>query len=199
MPASGAVRRLAAGCLLMPIFYTLLAVCAVFYSGSTAAGIVAPVFVLFLPMLAGLLPETLQSAVILFLPSSAVHTLSGVAKKGVREYTGIPPPFSSSDFGFLQPALQPFEDFAERISKHPALLAFCGIRSSRPSRGYRKGRIKGFRIHPFLCTLRFCRICLIVNVNSHSAGSVLSFSKTIYLTKLVNVAVSLSVSFFTFP
>lgn len=101
MPASLAVRRLAAGCIFMPIFYTLLAVCAAFCTGSTAAGIAAPVLVLFLPMLAKLLPETLQSAVIPFLPSSAVHTLSGAAEKGVSEYTGILPAFLILGFWLL--------------------------------------------------------------------------------------------------
>lgn len=89
MPAPEKIQRFVAGCILMPIFYTLLAVCAVFCFRNTAAGIAAPVFVLFLPLLVKLFPDTLQAAAIPFLPASAVHTLSGAAEKGSREYTGV--------------------------------------------------------------------------------------------------------------
>lgn len=88
LPASE-VWRFAAGCVAMPLFYVLLTVCAAFFSRSTAAGIVIPLAVMFLPAVAELLPQTIQEAFIPVLPASAIHTLSGTARAGSIEYTGI--------------------------------------------------------------------------------------------------------------
>ncbi len=89
MPSPAELWRFTAGCIVMPVFYALLTVCATFSARNTAAGIVAPVFVLFLPALAKLFPKMLQSITIPSLPMSAIHTLSGVAEKGSLEYTGV--------------------------------------------------------------------------------------------------------------
>ncbi len=88
LPASD-VWRFATGCVAMPLFYVLLTVCATFFSRSTAAGIVIPLVVMFLPAIAELFPQTIQEAFIPILPASAIHTLSGVAQAGNIEYTGI--------------------------------------------------------------------------------------------------------------
>ncbi len=83
------VWRFAAGCVAMPLFYVFLTVCAVFFSKSTAAGIVIPLGVMFLPVVAELFPQAIQEAFIPILPASAIHTLSGAAQAGSTEYTGV--------------------------------------------------------------------------------------------------------------
>ncbi len=88
LPASE-VWRFAAGCVAMPLFYVLLTVCAAFFFRSTAAGIVIPLGVMFLPALAELFPQPIQEVFIPILPASAIHTLSGMAQAGSIEYTGI--------------------------------------------------------------------------------------------------------------
>ena len=93
IPSSEELWRFTFGCILMPIFYALLTVCATFSARNTAMGIIAPVFVLFLPALAKLFPEMLQSTIIPALPASAIHMISGVAEKGDLEYMGIFPAF----------------------------------------------------------------------------------------------------------
>ncbi|MGB4610091.1 MAG: ABC transporter permease [Saccharofermentanales bacterium] len=89
IPSSAELWRFTAGCIVMPIFYSLLTVCASFSASNTVAGIVTPVFVLFLPEFAKLFPEMLQSMTIPALPASAIHTLSGAVEKGSLEYTGV--------------------------------------------------------------------------------------------------------------
>lgn len=89
MPFSQELWRFTAGCIAMPVFYVLLTVCATFSARNTAAGIIAPVFVLFLPELAKLFPEMLQSITVPALPASAIHTLSGAAETGSLEYIGV--------------------------------------------------------------------------------------------------------------
>ncbi len=89
MPESDTIRQLVAGCIVMPVFYSLLAVCASFIAKNTAAGIVLPASVLFLPIFSKLLPKILQSLVVPVLPSSAIHTLSGIATKNSMEYSGM--------------------------------------------------------------------------------------------------------------
>ncbi len=88
LPASE-VWQFTAVCVAMPLFYTLLTVCAAFFSRSTAAGIVIPFVVMFLPAIAELFPQSIQEVIIPILPASAIHTLSGMAQRGSIEYTGI--------------------------------------------------------------------------------------------------------------
>lgn len=73
----------------MPIFYVLLAVGATFVSRGTAAGIVTPRAVMFLPAILELFPKTVQEVCVPVLPTSAIHTLSGMAQAGSMEYTGV--------------------------------------------------------------------------------------------------------------
>ncbi|MDO5095035.1 MAG: ABC transporter permease subunit [Peptostreptococcaceae bacterium] len=89
MPESDTIRQFVAGCVVMPVFYSLLALCASFMARNTAGGIVVPASVLFLPLFSKLLPEMLQSVIIPILPSSAIHTLSGIATKNSMEYSGM--------------------------------------------------------------------------------------------------------------
>lgn len=83
------VWRFVAGCIAMPLFYVLLTVCAAFFSRSTAAGILIPLAVMFLPLIAELFPQKVKEAFIPILPASAIHTLSGIAQAGSTEYTGL--------------------------------------------------------------------------------------------------------------
>ena len=83
------VWQFAAGCMAMPLFYVFLTVCATFFSKNTAAGIVIPLLVMFLPAIAELFPQAVQETFIQILPASAIHTLSGTAQAGSIEYTGI--------------------------------------------------------------------------------------------------------------
>lgn len=89
MLLSPEVLRFAAGCIIMPVFYALIAVCASFFTRNTAFGIVIPVIILFLPAVARILPLTAQKVVIPILPSSAIHTLMGKVPTESLEYTGV--------------------------------------------------------------------------------------------------------------
>ncbi|TCZ80895.1 ABC transporter [Paenibacillus albiflavus] len=88
LPASE-VWQFVAGCVAMPLFYIWLTVSAAFLSRNTAAGIVIPLVVLFLPAIAELFPGSIQDVIVPILPASAIHSLSGVAQSGSIEYTGI--------------------------------------------------------------------------------------------------------------
>ncbi|MDI9469562.1 MAG: ABC transporter permease [Bacillota bacterium] len=89
MPPAAELWQFTAGVIVMPVFYALLTVCASFSARNTAGGILAPVFVLFLPELVRFFPEMLQAMTIPALPASAIHTLSGAAEKGSLEDTGV--------------------------------------------------------------------------------------------------------------
>lgn len=89
MPPPAEVWQYTVGCVAMPIFYSLLTVCATFSARKTAGGIVAPMFVLFLPELAKFFPEMLQATTIPALPASAIHALSGAAERGSMEDIGV--------------------------------------------------------------------------------------------------------------
>lgn len=93
IPSSKELWRFTFGCISMPIFYALLTVCTTFSTRNTTMGIIVPIFVLFLPAIAKLLPEMFQIIIISVLPASAIHMLSGVAEKGALEYIGIFPAF----------------------------------------------------------------------------------------------------------
>lgn len=88
LPISG-VWRFASGCIAMPLFYVPLTVCATFFSRNISSGIVIPFAVMFLPAVTELLPQSIQEIFIPILPSSAIHTFSGIAQEGSIEYTGI--------------------------------------------------------------------------------------------------------------
>jgi len=89
IPSSAQLWRFTVGCIVMPVFYALLTVCATFSAKNTAGGIVAPVFVLFLPALAKLFPKMLQTTTIPALPASAIHVLMGTAEAGSLENIGV--------------------------------------------------------------------------------------------------------------
>ena len=93
MPSPAELWRFTAGCIVMPVFYALLTVCATFSARNTAGGIVAPMFVLFLPALAKLFPKMLETTTIPALPASAIHVLMGTAEAGSLEFIGILPAF----------------------------------------------------------------------------------------------------------
>jgi len=93
IPSSAQLWRFTVGCIVMPVFYALLTVCATFSARNTAGGIVAPMFVLFLPALAKLFPKMLQTTTIPALPASAIHVLMGTAEAGSLEFIGILPAF----------------------------------------------------------------------------------------------------------
>ena len=83
------VLRFSVGCIIMPVFYTLITVSASFMTRSTIFGIVIPLIILFLPVITVLLPFTLQNLVIPILPSSAIHSIIGKVSIGNIEYTGL--------------------------------------------------------------------------------------------------------------
>ena len=83
------VFKFVVGCTLMPIFYTLITVCASFMMRSTAFGIVIPGIVLFLPVITELLPFAMQKVVTPILPASVIHSISGRVYIGDLEYTSL--------------------------------------------------------------------------------------------------------------
>lgn len=83
--------RLAIGTVSMPVFYTVITVCAAFITKNTAAAIAIPFIVLFLPALLKIAPPAYQQALLPLTPTAAIHTLSGIAKQGDVEYSGALP------------------------------------------------------------------------------------------------------------
>lgn len=89
MPPVGVVWQFIAGCVVMPVFYSLLTLNATFITRNTASGIVIPSLVMLLPVLTKVLPGSLQFVITPVLPASAIHTLSGIAENSSGEYIGI--------------------------------------------------------------------------------------------------------------
>jgi len=71
--------RLAAGSVLVPVFYALIALVAATLTRSTGGGIVAALVLLALPTVLGWLPGPLAAVLVPALPAAALHSISGTA------------------------------------------------------------------------------------------------------------------------
>lgn len=72
--------QLAAGSVVMPIIYSVIAASAAFVFRSTALGILTPLVIMALGGIAGWFGATIGAVVTPLLPAAAIHTLSGVAQ-----------------------------------------------------------------------------------------------------------------------
>lgn len=72
--------QLAAGSIVMPVIYSVIAASAAFVFRSTALGILVPLVVMAIGGIAGWFGATISAVVTPLLPVAAIHTLSGVAE-----------------------------------------------------------------------------------------------------------------------
>lgn len=84
-----AVRQFIFGVMIMPIFYTLIAVAATFIFKSSAGAITFSLAIMGIPALVKMFSESTQKVLLPIFPQSAIHNLSGAVEKGSTESLGI--------------------------------------------------------------------------------------------------------------
>ena len=88
-PPIDRVMRFVLGCIFMPITYTVLTTSSAIFFRSTAGGIVSAIFIMFLPSLIKIFPEFIQEIFVPMVPTTAIHSLAGVAEIGGMEDIGV--------------------------------------------------------------------------------------------------------------
>lgn len=83
------IRQFVFGSMLMPMFYSLLTVAAVFIFGSSGGAITFSLGIMFIPGLVKMFSKSIQKVIIPILPVSSLHSISAIAESESFEVLGI--------------------------------------------------------------------------------------------------------------